>query len=711
MTRWFERARVVFGDLRAAEPSEIYWRVWAGAASRLGVQRRRFAPPTPEAFVLALPDSAREPEALRTWLRQRPSSFLFDLGDRDRYQQLLLRFPSPSARADALLQDAILLFGSPTRLTNCWDWHADPLSGVQWPASDHWSRVSVVGPPGADVRRVWERNRHRDLFVLGRAYWATGDDRYAQAALERLSSWGDANPPEHGVNWWSNLEVAVRAIAWVWALHFFRDAPGFTAARLWELVRLCWVAGRHLEGNLVHSIRTMPGNHVVADAAGLAVLALAVPELADAPRWRSRALSVLEREADAQVTVDGTHCEESPAYHAFVWELLCLVAVLARRQSIPLPNIWRSLERMAEVLVLTARPDGSLPASGDDDASAAYDLCEEPSRAFVVGAVAAVLFGRPDLKAAVRGPVEAILWLTGPGGLDRWSALPIAEPPAPRITGFGVAVRSSWDRHADWWYMRGGTQSRHTHADALHLEIVVGGDVLVQDSGSGPYNASAEWRQYVRSTRAHNTIVVDGHDQARMHRTFRWLSPLRVDWRQAGPAAGGWYADAEHDGYRRAGLIHRRRVWWRSDWGWLVLDALDGRGTHDVELRWHTKAHAACLGGGAQIVGRGGAVLQLVGAPPLEFDVEAATSGVDDGWLATSYTTLQPGMVVTARAHLRFPALVATFLCPHSKNEPVRLSLDTRPDGICVGLQLSDRMLTLEVPKEGPPRERMSCGS
>ena len=696
---------MAFGDLRAAGARELYWRAWAGAVHQFGPRRRRLAPP-PAAFLAALPASARDPQALCVWLRQRPSRFLFDSTDREPYQPLVEPFPTACVRADQLLQNAVLLFGRPVRLSNPWDWHADPISSVRWPESGHWTHLSIVGPDGSDVRRVWERNRQRDLFVLGRAYWATGDERYAEAAAERLDRWREGNPPEQGINWWSNLEVAIRAIAWIWALHVFREAPSFTPARLWELVHLCWLAGRHLEGNLSHSMRTMPGNHVIGDAAGLAVVALALPELAEATRWQRTALSVLEREAEAQTGPDGAHREESPAYHAFVWELLCLVALLGRKQGVRLPNTWRALEGMAEAIVVTARPDGSLPASGDDDGAVGFDLCEGGARAFAVGAVAAVLFERPDLKAAAGEPVEAILWLCGPEGLDTWSALPAADPPGARVTGFGFAGRSSWSRNADWWFLRGGTQSAHTHADALHLEVVVGGDLILEDSGTGSYNASADWRRHARSTRAHNTIVLDGRDQARMHRTFRWISPLRVDWRTAGPFEGGQLADATHTGYGGRGLSHRRRVWWGPAWGWLVLDCLDGRGTHDVELRWHTRKPVARAGTGVQVGGGsdGPAVLQIVTAPPLALEIEPAREGRPDGWIAADYTTREPGTVVCARARLAFPVVVATLLYRGGCASPAAVSLDTTRAGLRVRLQNSDRVLDLDLP-DGPRLE------
>ena len=98
-------------------------------------------------------------------------------------------------------------------------------------------------------------------------------------------------------------------------------------------------------------------------------------------------------------------------------------------------------------------------------------------------------------------------------------------------------------------------------------------------------------------------------------------------------------------------------------------------------------------------------------APALPFAVERARPGDHDGWMAANYTTLEPGTIVTARTQLSLPAVLATFLYPGVESSPARLSLDTTPDGLWVRLQASDRVLDLEIPKDGAPRERVRCGS
>src|SRR5262249_62005662 len=62
----------------------------------------------------------------------------------------------------------------------------------------------------------------------------------------------------------------------------------------------------------------------------------------------------------------------------------------------------------------------------------------------------------------------------------------------------------------------------HGHADALSLSACVRGEGLLIDPGTYGYNLGEKWRRYFRSTRAHNTVTVDGLDQALQVGTFLW---------------------------------------------------------------------------------------------------------------------------------------------------------------------------------------------
>jgi len=83
-----------------------------------------------------------------------------------------------------------------------------------------WADVPYLDPSIGDHKIIWELNRHQYWLQLGRAYWLTGDSRYARAIVEQMESWLNGNPPLTGINWASMLEIGFRAISWTMAMRW-----------------------------------------------------------------------------------------------------------------------------------------------------------------------------------------------------------------------------------------------------------------------------------------------------------------------------------------------------------------------------------------------------------------------------------------------------------------------------------------------------------
>ena len=99
------------------------------------------------------------------------------------------------------------------------DWHSDPVHHTRAPLVC-WAEVPYLDPSIGDHKIIWELNRHQWWLQLARAYWLTGDARYASAIVDQMESWLDANPPLTGINWASMLEIGLRTISWTMAIHF-----------------------------------------------------------------------------------------------------------------------------------------------------------------------------------------------------------------------------------------------------------------------------------------------------------------------------------------------------------------------------------------------------------------------------------------------------------------------------------------------------------
>ena len=87
---------------------------------------------------------------------------------------------------------------------------------------EFFSTLFEVGPN--EVRYTWELNRHQHLITLGKAYFLTGNEKYAQEVCTQICDWIEANPHLYGINWTSSLELAIRLISWIWAFWLISDS-------------------------------------------------------------------------------------------------------------------------------------------------------------------------------------------------------------------------------------------------------------------------------------------------------------------------------------------------------------------------------------------------------------------------------------------------------------------------------------------------------
>ena len=692
---------IVARDLRSARPAELLFRAHRRLRAATGAQRREFPAnqPTDRTLREALGDAHYASiEAWRTHLSSRRGAFFFDPPSRPAYQSALQRDPPSDERANAIREGAVCFFGSARTLPKPVDWHRDPLSGARYPCT-HWSNISITGNNG-DVRAVWEINRQRDLFILGRAYWRTGDERYARAAAGRLQSWLAENPPETGVNWWSNLEIAVRSTAWCWALHFFADSAAFDGPLVWRLTAArAVVRATYREGFDVHEAmharqsrdrRCRRARHHRPDVSGIRRGGGLAGRSARDPRGGGSETGAARRGSRRAVA----------GLSLFVWELLFGSFVLADKRDLSLPETRLALRRMARAAVLIATPDGGVPRLGDDDEAVVWDLGDDVNRVGAIAALAVAALELPELRPVADLEAEELVWLLGPDTASavRHRTADRSEPstlPTVSCTAFGCAARSSWSRLADHWIVRSGGLSKHTHADALNLLLQVNGEPCLIDSGTYTYEPDGGWRRFFRGTGAHNTVRIDGRDQADAHRSFRWTSSMHSIAAMAASEPGGLLLSAEHDGYARRGVRHRRQVLWLSDVGWLVVDRLDGRGEHRVELNWHLPSDARETQSGA---------VMACGSDSVELTVERfgalthcrASHDPPRGWTSPRYGRIAPALTVTAKASLRLPCAFVSAVARVRPSGGLRIGRITS-DLDEVGVALSDGLRTVRV--------------
>jgi hypothetical protein len=664
--------------LRGMSPQEVAWRMRSAmqeAADRCLMSARQR--PRPLAAILNGhgTDGAGSPRFVDVAAGQWAASAL-----RDPQQEWCHRLRT---KADRIAAHRLSFFDlEDCHLGDPIDWNRDPKSGKAAPMRfAPWIDYRDFNVTG-DCKFVWEPNRHHQLVVLARAYRACGDVRYAKAAVEQLDSWLKQCPYGVGMNWRSPLELGIRLINWVWTLDLLRESGvvdddfrirllNSVYLHLWEITRK-------------YSRGSSANNHLIGEAAGVFIATSYFRDLKNAARWRERSREILCQEILRQTHPDGGTREQALGYHLFVMQFFLIAGILARTTGEDFPaGYWARLEKMLEFIGLLGE-GGRPPLFGDSDDGYVLDLGGERGDARPWLAAGAVLFNRPDFKAWAGEFPEAGWWLLGPQGRNQFDA--IRQPDAPS----GLASRAFPESGYyllqcggpgaggpvsvvfDCGELGMGPLAAHGHADALAFTLRAFGEDVLVDPGTYDYFTYPEWRRYFRSTRAHNTVAIDGLDQSEMLGPFMWGAKANarcVCWQ---PGAGGGKVIGEHDGYTRLKdpVIHRRTLEWDGPAGLLtVQDEIVARGEHRAEVNFHLAENCRARQAGPH----GFEVDFRTGCAMIELDprlsVRIVQGGEDPigGWVSRGYHRKAPSATLVGQCAVAGNTSLVTrikIVCP-----------------------------------------------
>ena len=534
----------------------------------------------------------------------------------------------------------------------CWgnpiDWHIDPVSNYRWPKKFFFElKRQGNSPARGDVKVPWELSRMQHLPTLGQAYRLTKNERYAREIVDQITHWWDTNPCPYGVNWTCAMDVAIRIVNIIWAYLLIEDASTVTGAFRTRLAAATFQHAQFVLFNLEYGIRDdgiiTNGNHYLTNIVGLLHLGLVCPEFPMAETWRRVGLSALVEEMERQVYPDGVDFESSIAYHRLVLELFLAGALLCRVHGVSLPDrFWKRLERMFEFVLWVTRPDGKVPQVGDADDGRLYILSDystwDRNDFRYLLAIGAVLFQRRDMKTAAGAFSEEAFWLLGPSGIAAFEAL----------KHDGTELGSKGFQDSGFYVMRMGNKyllaccggrGNHKHNDLLSFELYADDKAFIVDPGSYVYTRSPTWRNLFRSTRYHNTVVIDAQEQNRFEATrlfemsadatvivHAWLSTPDVDW-----------LDVEHTGYTRltCPVQHRRIFQFNKRPGtWKITDVLTGAGEHTADwfLHFDQGIELEPVGEGMFRTRCEGTNLVLVARSEIPL-----ICSIEDGWISRRY--------------------------------------------------------------------------
>jgi hypothetical protein len=448
----------------------------------------------------------------------------------------------------------------------------------------------------SDVKTVWELSRLQWLLPCAQAFALTGEQRYAAHVRGVLDQWIAANPYTCGVNWGVTMEPAMRLLTWAWMLRACSDSEAFSDLEFRErLMRALFLHGLFTEKYFERS--DVNGNHFTADATGLLVAGVLFGSGEDARRWIRDSTRDVENEISLQVFPDGVDFEASSAYHRLVAELFLISAMALRALGRePSDQFRRRLVAMAEFTAAYSRPDGLAPLWGDNDDARALPFGSQPLRdhRYLVGLVGLHLQD-PHLVEIARGPRAEAAWMFGAAaaaGLRETG--PDLGPRAFREGGVYVLRDGRTHVFIDCGPLGLAGRGGHGHNDLLSFEATLDGVPLITEGGCYVYTADEVSRDIDRSTRSHNTPIVDGEEINRfIGPEFRWNmhNDARHELVEFSVSETGGRFTGRHRGFERlAQPVTVERTIELSGGSTVALrirDAFLGAGSHDVRVPLH----------------------------------------------------------------------------------------------------------------------------
>lgn len=503
--------------------------------------------------------------------------------------------------ANRSLHDMYNMLGSGNINISPIDWHTDFKAKYRWSPGLFYKDYKQEGiETNSDVKVPRELSRCHHFLKLGIAYRLTKNEEYARKCILQMENWIQENPLMHSINWGCTMDVAIRAVNWIWAIRLISDSPSLdkksiTSIKI-SLYEHGWFIYRNPEKSAFNN-----HNHYLADLAGQIHLGLIFNDLPESKKWLEVGTRELFREMRMQILPSGMSYERSTNYNRLVLELLIVPILLLRQNNYEIPSdIWYRLEQMFEFIMYSLKPDGNTPVIGDQDDGRLLPFgCEANIDYRYLLSLGSILYNRSDFKKNGDGYNIYCILFGGLNSKEKYNNLP--EPKVElHSRAFPDAGFYIMRKDDNYLLFNGSGKSHypelpagtHTHSDLMSFELFTLGKSFLIDPGSYIYTGDSQQRMLFRGTAMHNTVTIDGKSQNVIRKEVLWdfernAIPEILEW------ASNETSDkvvAQHTGFLRLKqpVMHKRTICFdKLNLQWDIKDELTGVGNHLFEWYFH----------------------------------------------------------------------------------------------------------------------------
>lgn len=305
-------------------------------------------------------------------------------------------------------------------------------------------------------------------------------------------------------------------------------------------------------------------NHGLDQAAALLLIAVNFPQFAESKSWLDLSSKRISGLLSEIIDTDGVLVENSPYYHFYVMEKFLEISKYLKKNNITIDNFSNEkLDKMASYAVYILQPDLTVPTIG---ASISRKIN---------------LFG---IYQEIANKNSELMYVLTQGGRGKKpSRLNIQYPDSGQ-----TIMRSAWNNTAGYENQTqlifdiGNYRTNHSDLDALSFNLFGEGIALMPDAGLYSYDQEP-YRTYFHGTKSHNTVVVDGKDQAEGGPAN--ISPKTVTPGYFEEGNNYVYQSAQHNLYD--GVSHERAISMIEGSLIIVIDKLNSESKHTYEQMFH----------------------------------------------------------------------------------------------------------------------------
>lgn len=392
------------------------------------------------------------------------------------------------------------------------------------------------------LQHLWRYNLHyfEYLFKLANEYSkGNKQNKYYEKFRDLITNWIDNNPYAYG-DGWHPYTISLRITNWIAAYQTFKEniRCDYDFDKCFR--ESIFTQYKYLQTNLEKDVL---GNHYFENIKALIIGSIFFEDTKVKGKFKKELLKQLKE----QILEDGMHFELSPMYHKIILEDLIKITYWLKNEDIYI-HLITYIQKMIDVTYSFENNFGKTPAFNDsaDGVSKDYKcLLEVCNKYFKLSPKSNTSLDKSGFYI-IEDRFKKLIFDTG-------DICPTYLP-------------------------------AHGHCDALSFELSINGSPFIVNSGTYQYE-SGEWRDFFRSTKAHNTVSISYNEQSQFWGSFRVAKRIKkVRRKQFIYKNIQWYAGAYVSHY---GAEHKRFIGYIDEETMIVLDYVNTKFKDNIQSYLH----------------------------------------------------------------------------------------------------------------------------